>query len=195
MKKLLTLFACAAVLTLTNCGKQKEESTDTNVSTENAASSANSATSETAEERHARIKREREEYAERRRLANETRYKETPTYTDSKGRTVYNSAEVMPVFRGSQDELEQYIQDNINYPTAAQADQVEGTVFVEFVVGADGKVRDAEVVEATSDSVKQNFSEEALRVVSNMPTWAAGTHGGKPVDVRVSLPITFQLEM
>lgn len=196
MKKLLTLFACAAVLTLTNCGKQKEESTDTTVSAENAASSANSATStETAEERRARIKREREEYAERRRVANETRYKETPTYTDSKGRTVYNSAEVMPVFRGSQDELEQYIQDNINYPTAAQADQVEGTVFVEFVVGSDGKVRDAEVVEATSDSVKQNFSEEALRVVSNMPTWIAGTQGGKPVDVRVSLPITFQLEM
>lgn len=68
-------------------------------------------------------------------------------------------------------------------------------MFVEFVVGADGKVRDAEVVEATNDTAKQNFSEEAVRVVSNMPTWTAGTQAGKPVDVRVTLPITFQLEM
>ncbi|MFN8335474.1 MAG: energy transducer TonB [Cyclobacteriaceae bacterium] len=193
MKKTLILFACAAALTLTNCGKQKEESTETTVSAENAASSVTPA--ESAEERRARIKREREEYAERRRLSNEERAKTAPTYKDAKGRTVYNSAEVMPSFRGSEDELEQYIQDNINYPSTAQTDQIEGTVFVEFVVGADGKVRDAEVVEATNDTAKQNFSEEAVRVVSNMPTWTAGTQAGKPVDVRVTLPITFQLEM
>lgn len=192
MKKSLILFACAATLALSNCGNKKEESTETTVAPETAASSV---TAESAEERRARIKREREEYAERRRLSNEERAKTAPTYKDSNGRTVYNIAEVMPSFRGSEEELEQYIQDNIHYPTSAQADQIEGTVFVEFVVGADGKVRDAAVVEATTDTVKQNFSEEAVRVVSDMPTWTAGTQSGKPVDVRVTLPITFQLEM
>lgn len=193
MKNIIILFACVGALTLTQCGNKKEVSTEATVTADQAATSVTPA--ETADERRARIKREREEYAERTRLANEERAKTSPTYKDSEGRTVYNSTEVMPSFRGSENELEQYIQDNVNYPTDAQTDRIEGTVFVEFVVGADGKVRDAEVLEATSDTVKQNFSDEAVRVVSNMPTWTAGTQGGKPVDVRVTLPITFQLEM
>lgn len=192
MKNILTLFACAAVLALTSCGNKKEEKTEseTTISAGNAASSTSA-----LEERRARIKREREEYAERRRIAAEEKVKASATYKDAKGKTVYYTADVLPVFRGSQEELEQYIQDNINYPTSAQADQIEGTVFVDFVVGTDGTVRDVEVAETTSDAVKQNLSEEAVRVVSAMPTWTAGTQGGKPVDVRVSLPITFQLEM
>lgn len=193
MKNIIILFACAGALTLTQCGNKKEVSTEAPVTSDQAATSVT--TAETADERRARIKREREEYAERTRLANEERAKTNPTYKDSEGRTVYNSAEVMPSFRGSENELEQYIQDNVNYPTDAQTDRIEGTVFVEFVVGADGKVRNAEVRGATSDTVKQNFSDEAIRVVSNMPTWTAGTQDGKPVDVRVTLPITFQLEM
>lgn len=196
MKKLLTIFACAAALALTSCGKSKEE--QAKIEAEKAAAredSIRAANTAAFEERRARIKRERDEFSERRRVAADERNKKAATYKDAKGKTVYNTVEVMPSFRGSQEELEQYIQDNINYPTSAQTDKVEGTVFVDFVVGADGKVRDVEAVETTSDAVKQQLSEEAVRVVSNMPTWTAGTNKGKAVDVRVSLPITFQLEM
>lgn len=193
MKKILTLFACTAALALTYCGTKTENKVEENITLADSTTSANAEAART--ERKARIMQERKEFAERRRMAIEDRAKSSPTYKDSKGRLVYNSAEAMPSFHGSEDELDQYIQDNINYPTSAQADQVEGTVFVEFVVGADGVVRDAEVIEATSDTVKKSFSEEAVRVVSGMPAWTPGTQGGKPVDVRVSLPITFQLEM
>lgn len=196
MKNIITIFAVTALLILTQaCGNKKEEQAKRDA--ERAAMKADSveAAKTAREERTARIKRERDEFAERRRLAAEEKAKTAATYKDATGKTVYNKAEVMPTFRGSQEELEQYIQDNINYPTSAQADQIEGTVFVDFVVGADGVVRDVEVAEATSDAVKQNFSEEAVRVVSGMPVWTAGTQKGKPVDVRVSLPITFQLDM
>ena len=196
MKNIITIFAVTALLILAQaCGNKKEEQAKRDA--ERAAMKADSveAAKTAREERTARIKRERDEFAERRRLAAEEKAKTAATYKDATGKTVYNKAEVMPTFRGSQEELEQYIQDNINYPTSAQADQIEGTVFVDFVVGADGVVRDVEVAEATSDAVKQNFSEEAVRVVSGMPVWTAGTQKGKPVDVRVSLPITFQLDM
>lgn len=191
MKNILIIFACVAALTLTNCENKKEKEAAIAAAKADSTLAANTA----VEERRAQIKREREELAERRRLAAEEKAKASATYKDAKGKTVYYTAEVMPVFRGSQDELEQYIQDNIHYPTSAEAEQLEGTVLVEFVVGADGVVRDVEAVETTSDAVKEKFSEEAARVVSTMPAWTAGTQGGKPVDVRVSLPITFQLEM
>jgi TonB family protein len=195
MKKILTMLACAAVLILAQaCGSKKEEKAN-NEATIAAAEDSTREANTALEERKARIKREREEYAERIRLAAEEKAKANATYKDAKGKTVYYTSEVLPVFRGSQGELEQYIQDNVLYPTSAENDQVEGTVFVEFVVGADGVVRDAAVTEATNDAAKQNFSEEAIRVVSTMPAWSPGTQAGKPVDVRVSLPITFQLEM
>jgi len=146
------------------------------------------------DERRARIKKDRDEYSERRRLAAEERAKANASYKDAKGKTVYYVVDVNPTFRGSQDELEAYIQENINYPETAKTGMVEGTVFVDFVVGSDGVVRDVEVSETTSEDVKRELSTEAVRVVSNMPNWTAGTKGGKPVDVRVSLPITFQLD-
>lgn len=190
MKKLLTLFACAAVLALSSCETKKEEKAEeTTLSADNAASSTT-----TLEERRARIKREREEYAERRRLAAEERAKASQSYTDSKGKTVYYVVDEDPSF-GSQEQLEQYIQDNVSYPEDAKMDKIEGTVFVDFVIGEDGVIRDVEVSEGTSDEVKQNLSEEAVRVVSSMPKWSPGKKGGKAVATRVSLPITFQLEM
>lgn len=195
MKNILTIFACAAVLVFTSCESKKEKEEREAAVAAAKADSTQAANQAAYEARKARIRQERDEYAERRRVAAEEKAKANKTYKDTKGKTVFYTAEVMPVFRGSQEELEQYIQDNINYPTSAQAEKIEGTVFVEFVVGADGVVRDVEAVETTSDAVKQNLSEEAVRVVSAMPTWTAGTQGGKPVDVRVSLPITFQLEM
>jgi TonB family protein len=194
MKNILTIFACVAMLALTSCGNNKEEQAKKDA--EIAAAKADSvATAKTAwEERKAKIKRDRDEYAERRRIAAEEKAKTAVTYKDAKGKTVYNKAEVNPSFGANQEELDKYIQDNVNYSTTAQNDQVEGTVFVDFVVGADGGVRDAEVTEATNDAAKQAFSEEAIRVVSSMPAWTPGTQRGKPVDVRVSLPITFQLD-
>lgn len=193
MKKILTILVCVTVLILTQaCGSKKDEKEN---EAKLAAAEDSTRAAKTAEERRTRIKREREEYAERKRIADEEKAKANATYKDAKGLTVYYRAEVSPSFRGSEREIEQYIQDNVQYPTAAENDQVEGTVFVDFVVGADGVVRDAEVTEATNDAAKQNFSEEAIRVVSSMPAWTPGTQGGKPVDVRVSLPITFQLAM
>lgn len=195
MKKIVILFAFAAVLALASCGNKKAEE-ERLAAKAKAKEDSIQAVKTAWEERRARVKRERDEYSERRRVASEERAKKTASYKDASGKTVYYTTDVMPVFRGSQEELEQYIQDNINYPTSAQNDKIEGTVFVDFTVGADGKVSDVEVVETTNDAVKQNLSEEAVRVVTNMPTWTAGTNkSGKPVDVRLSLPITFQLEM
>lgn len=194
MKKILTILAFGAVLILTQaCGDKKAEQEKKEAEMAAAKADSTQAANTALETRRATIKREREELAERRRLAAEEKAKVNATYKDAKGKAVYYKSEVMPVFGLGQEELERYIQENVNYPTSAEIDQVEGTVLVEFVVGSDGVVRDVEVAETTSEAVKEKLSEEAVRVVSSMPKWTAGKQGGKSVDVRVSLPITFQL--
>lgn len=194
MKHLVIIFACIAALTLGSCDNKKKEE-EKRVAEMKAKQDSIDAAKVAWDERRARVKKDRDDYTERRRLAAEERAKKGASYKDSKGKTVYYVVDEVPTFRGSQEELESYIQDNIEYPAQAQNSEIEGTVFVDFVVGTDGVVRDVEVSETTSDDVKRELSEEALRVVSNMPNWTPGKKGGKSVDVRVSLPITFQLDM
>jgi protein TonB len=118
--------------------------------------------------------------------------KTKPTYKDASGKMVYNKAEIDPSFTGGDDAMMQYLRDNINYPADAREKGIEGTVFIDFVVGDNGKVREVVVSDIVGDE-DQSLKDEAARVVSSMPTWIPGRQRGEAVDTRFSIPITFQL--
>lgn len=108
------------------------------------------------------------------------------TYTDETGATVYNVAEVMPSYKGGNEAMTRWLSSNLSYPSNATE---EGTVFVEFVVDKEGKVRSSKVIKAPAD---KTLSTEALRAVNKMPKWEPGKQAGVPVDVKFTLPITFK---
>lgn len=113
------------------------------------------------------------------------------TYTDAEGRLVYNIAEVKPEFEGGEEALNKYLSKNIKYPASAQRDKNEGRVIVQFVVAEDGSIVDTEVVKAVGD---ESLNAEALRVIQEMPNWTPGQQGGKPVNVKYTLPVNFKLQ-
>ena len=98
-------------------------------------------------------------------------------------------ADRMPEFKGGKQAMVNYLVKELKYPAAAKADNATGTVFVSFVVDADGHVRDAQV----KRGVHAALDAEALRVVQAMPDWQAGMHNGKMVPVEMNLPIRFEL--
>ncbi|HYC72857.1 MAG TPA: TonB family protein [Opitutaceae bacterium] len=75
-----------------------------------------------------------------------------------------------------------------SYPAAQQRAGVTGSVTVEFVVDAHGAVQHARVVSATHRA----FEGPALAAVRTW-TFQAGQKGGRPVAVRLQVPIQFQL--
>lgn len=77
-----------------------------------------------------------------------------------------------------------------NYPNVLRAARVEGTVTVEFVVGANGEPERATIrpVNATHDG----FRESAERVAARM-RFSPAKVGGRPVRAQVTLPISFLL--
>ena len=81
------------------------------------------------------------------------------------------------------------LQKKINYPPFAKKAGVEGRVFVQFVVDEQGNVRDAVVLRG----IGAGCDEEALRAV-NEAKFKPGKQRGKPVRVKMSLPITFKLK-
>jgi periplasmic protein TonB len=85
--------------------------------------------------------------------------------------------------------IQEFLAKNIKYPGPATRNEIQGIVYVNFVVGPDGKISQAAVMKG----IGYGCDEEALRVVSKMPDWTPGKQGGRAVPVRISLPIRFKL--
>lgn len=98
--------------------------------------------------------------------------------------------EVDPEFPGGMDSLYAWIARNTNYPLLARENNIDGTVYIQFVVEKDGSISTAHVLR----DIGFGCGEEALRVVNNMPKWKPGRQRGKPVRARYTLPIRFNLK-
>jgi protein TonB len=86
--------------------------------------------------------------------------------------------------------LYEYIKNNVNYSELAIKTNIEGTVYVEFVVEKDGSISDVKVLRG----IGGGCDEEAVRVVKSMPKWKPGKQRGQPVRVYYTLPIDFKIK-
>jgi len=104
---------------------------------------------------------------------------------------VYNTGtiEEQPIYQGGEKALLKYLHDNIKYPAIARESCIEGTVYVEFVIGKDGAITGANI----KRGIGGGCNEEALKLVKAMPKWKPGRYEGKAVKVKYTLPIKFKL--
>ncbi|NQY08757.1 MAG: energy transducer TonB [Flavobacteriales bacterium] len=102
------------------------------------------------------------------------------------------AVEKMPEYIGGLDSLKVYLEKNVKYPKYEKDNNIQGRVYVTFIVGKEGKVREARILRSVEGSI--NFDPEALRVVNEMPDWIPGMQRGKPVSVQFNLPINFSLK-
>jgi TonB family protein len=84
------------------------------------------------------------------------------------------------------------MKENVNYPSLERDLGLSGTVYVYFIINKQGKVEDAKVIRGVRGA--KGLDEEALRVIRNMPDWTPGSHGGKPVKVQFTYPVSFRLK-
>lgn len=100
---------------------------------------------------------------------------------------VFKIAEVMPTYPGGEKALAEFILKNVKYPASAKNAGITGTVYVEFEVGKDGKVSNAVVTRGISTEL----DAAALEVVRRLGKFNPATNGGKPVAVKMVLPVRF----
>ncbi|NEQ49146.1 MAG: energy transducer TonB [Leptolyngbya sp. SIO3F4] len=104
----------------------------------------------------------------------------------------YSYVEHMPEFKGGMDSLMAYVRENLKYPEWEKSNDIQGVVYVRFVVDKEGYVRDPKIIRSVNEAT--NFDREVLRVVREMPDWNPGRHQGEHVDVFFYLPIRFALD-
>ena len=93
-----------------------------------------------------------------------------------------------PSFPGGDAALSQWLDENLQYPTEALKNGIQGTVVVSFTVETDGSIKDVKVWRGKDALVK-----EAVRLMNIMPKWNPGKKDGQPVPVYYTLPIKFRL--
>jgi protein TonB len=102
---------------------------------------------------------------------------------------IFEIVEFTPEYPGGLTAMIEYIGNNLRYPSIAIYNKIEGTVIVEFVVTYEGKICNARILK----DIGGGCGEEALRLVNMMPDWSPGTQRGKPVNVRLRIPVRFKL--
>lgn len=103
---------------------------------------------------------------------------------------VFTVVEAQPEFEGGMGALRSYIMKEIQYPLTARQQGIEGRVDVEFVVGKDGSLTNVRAV----NGIGTECDREAVRVMQNAPSFKPGTQNGRPVNVRMAVPIVFKLD-
>lgn len=96
-----------------------------------------------------------------------------------------------PAFPGGERELASFLAHHIRYPKPAQESNVQGTVFVKFVVDPEGNITNVTTV---GRRLENGLEEESMRVVKAMPKWIPGKQNGKHVSVEFHLPIRYVLQ-
>ena len=116
----------------------------------------------------------------------------TPAAGGNVEEVVFQAPEERAIFKGGDQGLMTYLQQNLHYPQDAMQQGVSGRVFVQFVVNTDGSTSNVK----TLNSVFPSLDEEAMRVVKEMPAvWTPAKNDGVPVRMQYTLPITFRLNL
>ncbi len=99
-------------------------------------------------------------------------------------------ADLQPNFVGGTAEMYRFINSQIRFPDELTNEELEGTVYVKFIVDINGNVRNPEI----RRGVSKRMDQEVLRVVSLMPNWTPGEVGGQVFNIQVTLPIKVSQE-
>lgn len=99
------------------------------------------------------------------------------------------SLETQPSFPGGMEKFYAYLKKAVRYPPMAQENNIQGKVFLSFVVEKDGSLTDIKV----DRKLGGGTDEEAVRVLKASPRWIPGVQNGKKVRVKYNIPISFTL--
>ncbi|NQZ75170.1 MAG: energy transducer TonB [Ekhidna sp.] len=93
------------------------------------------------------------------------------------GTDVYTIVENPPAPKDGFESFKQYTENEILFPESSLANGVKGYVFLQFIVNRDGSIDGVHVVKG----INPECDKEAIRLLTNGPTWSPGTQRGNTV--------------
>jgi len=98
----------------------------------------------------------------------------------------------MPQFPGGEEAFKAYLATNLRYPELERENSIQGTVYLSIIVEENGVVTNITPLREVYGG--RGLTQEAIRVLKAMPAWTPGRMNGKPVRVKMNVPVKFRLE-
>jgi protein TonB len=114
---------------------------------------------------------------------------EVPLHSIDTTDRIFIKVEIESEFPGGPSAWLQFLNTHMKYPKKAVKKEIQGMVVLQFIVGKDGSISNAEAI--SGDPV---LREEALRVIKKSPKWVPASQDGKLVRSYKKQPIIFRLE-
>lgn len=89
-------------------------------------------------------------------------------------------------------DLDDWISKQINYPTEAVQQKIEGDIYINFSVEKDGSISHINVAKSVKNGAL--LAQEAKRIVSIMPNWTPGYQYGVLARVDITIRVPFRLK-
>jgi TonB family protein len=96
-------------------------------------------------------------------------------------------------FPGGEAKMNDFIKNNLRYPTTALKHQIEGQVWVTFKVDETGRISDVAPKFGSEKRLGYGLEEEAVRLIQIMPHWIPQKRFGKPESSICNLMISFTI--
>jgi len=100
---------------------------------------------------------------------------------------VFFIVEDMPEFPGGDLAMRRFLIENAGYPYSMLYKEIEGKVYVTFVIDSEGNTTNIRVIKGLDETL----DKVAVYVVSNFPKWKPGRQRGRPVAVSYTIPVGF----
>jgi TonB family protein len=100
------------------------------------------------------------------------------------------NAMLKPQPEGGYADFRNYLRKNLRYPQEAKEKKVEGTVRVEFMVDAEGKLSDFKI----KKGLGYGCDQEAIRLIQEGPSWQPATFNNAPVERKFNVFVPFKLK-
>jgi periplasmic protein TonB len=82
------------------------------------------------------------------------------------------------------------VNENIHYPIRSQINKIQGRVFIQFIVGSDGKTCYPKIV----SNKEKDLAFETIRLIRDSPPWIPGRNNHKEVAVQFTFPVGYMLD-
>jgi protein TonB len=116
----------------------------------------------------------------------------TPVDTKPEPAKVFDFAEERPGYPGGEAAMYDELRSYIVYPEMEKQNQIEGTVYVNFVVEADGSISNIAVSRGVDEG--PGFNKAAMGAVSKLKQkFTPAKMNGNPVRLRMTIPVKFSL--
>jgi len=104
--------------------------------------------------------------------------------------TIVLFPEIIAEFPGGSQSLKDFISQNIIFPQLCKENNIEGRVFVKFLVHSTGEISQIQIARG----VHPQLDFEAKNVVKKMPLWNPALFQGRKVPSYTVIPVLFKIE-